>query len=1179
MLRPRSTFLRLVLIASLPLLMAVHSNLMSATIEWDDGQSGIGAKQWSRVLNWSPNVLPSSTDDVVIGNLASAQGDATLINQDFSIGGLSLMSGASADTLTNRLMMNGLLDIGLASRFVVSQHGNGIGTRSLQIGGTIDIANLGSLQMNGGYAAIGGAVNVNLGGRFEGFGDFQFTNGLSSPVTVFTNNGTLSTGRAAGSAATEHFTLRIRANDIDALIDLDGTSNNRVVNIVENTTLDMDMWHPTFAGTMTLGASSVFDNQFTVQASNGATFNVNAATSSAGVADVATIRGGIFNLANATVNVNSGTLAVESDLIVNAQSSILLAPGSALQLDGNATISGRLSRTAGGSNDLIIHGETTLEGNLIHWGLQSTDDTTIGPGATLVIRDDFNVGTSSENLYRGDIFLNGGTINIRPGGVVLAQGIRGDVSTDSIRIEGSLTSQASISALGSEALTVNGSVNFVDSGSFITGGDLATFGSVGFGSGVSHLISGDWTFYGGAVVDEDTTVEVTESFRLNSNFVARTHEINADWTIQAEDLGGSVGGDGSPVTFDINSTSATLTVNLTDPNDAWTLGPSGTINLTAAGTLGTTLAGSAIHVEGTINVDNAQRTTARIELESTGIIDLDNNASLHLNGGNQTDRRNRINGGFINGNGTLFASNTALSGHGTINPDIAFSNGADLIASGGTLVVNGEITNADVVRVESGARLLSPNLVDTANFDSLQMRGGTFQGTGITNSGRIEGYGRIEVTELLNIGIIQGAIGGDLIIDTVNAPDLDGIDGVNVFGELQALFGSIVVVDALDDDFSSTATIRAGHALEFQQGWRLDPNGQLNFEGSSTTANLRGGLTLLDGTIDVDHRGAIHARTALRATAQVTLNDANDELWLYDRTDIAAGATMTGAGRLVNKSGGELVVSDGSQLDVTVVNEGGLEINNTPGIVGFRSFTQTADGVLDIDILSLTGNHQRIELSDGAILDGTLDVSLFSTLNLAVDDEFTIISTSRGSIAGNFANVLLPALNGDLDWLVDYSAREVTLRVVSMSNGDFNDDGTYDCADADQLVAEIANGSNDLSFDLTGDGNVNADDLNSWLAEAGAAELASGNAFLQGDANLDGVVDASDFNVWNSNKFTSVAAWCSGDFNADGSVDTSDFNIWNSNKFQSANDVAAVPEPSGLVLGLLGAIAIWRRQV
>ncbi|MEM8678355.1 MAG: S8 family serine peptidase [Planctomycetota bacterium] len=124
-----------------------------------------------------------------------------------------------------------------------------------------------------------------------------------------------------------------------------------------------------------------------------------------------------------------------------------------------------------------------------------------------------------------------------------------------------------------------------------------------------------------------------------------------------------------------------------------------------------------------------------------------------------------------------------------------------------------------------------------------------------------------------------------------------------------------------------------------------------------------------------------------------------------------------------------------------------------------------------------------------------------------------------------------------------------TLVVV---DGDFNDDGNYDCADIDALVADIAAGNNDAQYDLSGDGLVDTDDLDLWLAEAGAVNLPSGNPYLAGDANLDGTVDGADFLVWNSNKFTPVAAWCSGDFNADGTVDGGDFLVWNSNKFNSS---------------------------
>jgi hypothetical protein len=147
-------------------------------------------------------------------------------------------------------------------------------------------------------------------------------------------------------------------------------------------------------------------------------------------------------------------------------------------------------------------------------------------------------------------------------------------------------------------------------------------------------------------------------------------------------------------------------------------------------------------------------------------------------------------------------------------------------------------------------------------------------------------------------------------------------------------------------------------------------------------------------------------------------------------------------------------------------------------------------------------------------------------------------------------------------------------------DGDFDDNGIYECADVDGLVAEIVAGTNSPAFDMTGDGAVTIEDLDAWRAEAGdlGGLTASGNPVLEGDANLDGTVDGLDFILWNSSKFTFVPEWCSGDFNADGTVDGLDFIIWNGNKFTSADHVASVPEPCS-ILPLLLLLLSWMPQL
>ena len=144
-------------------------------------------------------------------------------------------------------------------------------------------------------------------------------------------------------------------------------------------------------------------------------------------------------------------------------------------------------------------------------------------------------------------------------------------------------------------------------------------------------------------------------------------------------------------------------------------------------------------------------------------------------------------------------------------------------------------------------------------------------------------------------------------------------------------------------------------------------------------------------------------------------------------------------------------------------------------------------------------------------------------------------------------------------------------RIEIYSDCDFDQDFTCNVTDIDALTNAIVTNSDDLLFDLDGNGEVTLDDRDEWLALAGGENLASGNPYLLGDANLDGSVDASDFNVWNSNKFATTAAWSRGDFNADGTTDTSDFNIWNNNKFTSS-DVTAVPEPQTFVLAFFAVV-------
>ena len=132
------------------------------------------------------------------------------------------------------------------------------------------------------------------------------------------------------------------------------------------------------------------------------------------------------------------------------------------------------------------------------------------------------------------------------------------------------------------------------------------------------------------------------------------------------------------------------------------------------------------------------------------------------------------------------------------------------------------------------------------------------------------------------------------------------------------------------------------------------------------------------------------------------------------------------------------------------------------------------------------------------------------------------------------------ALSGD-EWSVRNDA-QFEVVAVQPTAGDFDADGDFDCDDIDTLVQQILENGNDDLHDLNNDGDVNTNDIDAWLAIAGAANLPSGSSFLRGDANLDGAVNPADVSVISLNWLLTATSWCAGDFNADGVVNTVDLN-------------------------------------
>ena len=144
------------------------------------------------------------------------------------------------------------------------------------------------------------------------------------------------------------------------------------------------------------------------------------------------------------------------------------------------------------------------------------------------------------------------------------------------------------------------------------------------------------------------------------------------------------------------------------------------------------------------------------------------------------------------------------------------------------------------------------------------------------------------------------------------------------------------------------------------------------------------------------------------------------------------------------------------------------------------------------------------------------------------------------------------------------------------ANGDFNGDGAYDVVDIDMLTSKVRAGTGGGAFDLNDDGAVNDDDRTIWVKDLK-------NTWF-GDADLDGEFTSDDFvTVFAAGQYEDTrvgnSTWATGDWDGDAEFMSSDFvrafadGGYELGKREAVN---AVPEPSTVLLLLLGMVAVTR---
>lgn len=353
---------------------------------------------------------------------------------------------------------------------------------------------------------------------------------------------------------------------------------------------------------------------------------------------------------------------------------------------------------------------------------------------------------------------------------------------------------------------------------------------------------------------------------------------------------------------------------------------------------------------------------------------------------------------------------------------------------------------------------------------------------------------------IANNGVIaQGNVGVDYRNTTIPSSDFSGV--------MLATFWDDISDDSGDVYYEFT-TINGIDALIVQ--WHDRPH-----YNSSGTVTFQAQILDSDATPvryayqDIDFSDTTYNNGA-SATIGIQFDPQSADQFSYNTTAVSDGDVLT----LRAQDNDVYAVQLSANESVTYRTETPFDhVDNRP--------QNNAD--IDLQLLDSSGNL------------------VASDANSAPDGRNALLSYTATTAGTYYLNVLVP--NGG-------SGQYTLLANVDTIDGDFTDDGVYDCEDIDALVAQIASGTFSSDFDLTLDGVLNLADVEAWLVEAGAAELPDGGPFQFGDANLDGTVDVSDYAIFNQHRFSNTASWCAGDFNADGAVDITDFSIWNQNRFR-----------------------------
>ena len=271
----------------------------------------------------------------------------------------------------------------------------------------------------------------------------------------------------------------------------------------------------------------------------------------------------------------------------------------------------------------------------------------------------------------------------------------------------------------------------------------------------------------------------------------------------------------------------------------------------------------------------------------------------------------------------------------------------------------------------------------------------------------------------------------------------------------------------------------------------------------------------------------------------VSITKSGSGTWTLSNSNSYTGTTTVNGGVLVVNGSvvGPVVVNSGGTLQgtgslgglVTVAAGGTLAPGNRPGTINLGSLTLNSGAVTNIELAGTTPGTQfdHVNVTGQLALGGTLVVSLINNFTPQLGQTFDILDWPQGGLTGKFSAMQLPSLPAPQGWDTSQLYTTGALAVTATVRGDFNRDGQVTAADIPAMLAALS-------------------DLQTYAA---------------------------------NNSLSPTQLVAIGDFDNSGTVSNRDLQgLLDLVGRRGGGSVAAVPEPSSMLLLGFGALAIAFRR-